>query len=330
MKINIFFRSLTGLIFCFAFAGFTFSSAKAENRIAQTYYAPNMAIAYDTFIDAVNAKLPQLNIQKFYGNQIVSSKNLLDSVENGMVYIGHIVPHMYSKIKAGNIIAAMPFVTNDAKDAAALFYEEKFIDFAEQEFNKYDLKLVGITWASPYHLLTKKKINSLAELEGLKIRAIGTTANVLSQFGAVCLSTAPEDLYMALEDGTLDGVVLGSAYEYKQADLYETAKWYNLTPLADPIVDYLVMSKNNWELLSDNEQKIILEEARKVQNLWYEQVSEMELTLRNTLFKDTCYSFSDEDVKKLQYAVQEYLSEVMANDSSLEQGINILMKHAQK
>lgn len=330
MKINIFFRSLTGLIFCFALAGFTFSSAKAENRIAQTYYAPNMAIAYDTFIDAVNAKLPQLNIQKFYGNQIVSSKNLLDSVENGMVYIGHIVPHMYSKIKAGNIIAAMPFVTNDAKDAAALFYEEKFIDFAEQEFNKYDLKLVGIIWASPYHLLTKKKINSLAELEGLKIRAIGTTANVLSQFGAVCLSTAPEDLYMALEDGTLDGVVLGSAYEYKQADLYETAKWYNLTPLADPIVDYLVMSKNNWDLLSDNEQKIILEEAQKVQNLWYEQVSEMELTLRNTLFKDTCYSFSDEDVKKLQYAVQEYLSEVTANDLSLEQGINILMKHAQK
>lgn len=330
MKKNIFLRSLTGLIFCFALAVFNFSSAKAENRIAQTYYAPNMAIAYDTFIDAVNTKIPQLNIQKFYGNQIVSSKNLLDSVESDMVYIGHIVPHMYSKIKAGNIIAAMPFVTKDAKDAAALFYGEKFIDFVEQEFDKYGLKCIGITWASPYHLLTKKKINSLADLDGLKIRAIGTTANVLSQFGAVCLSTAPEDLYMALEDGTLDGVVLGSAYEYKQADLHETAKWYNLTPLADPVVDYLVMSKKNWDLLSENEQKIMIEEAQKVQNIWYEQVSEMEQILRDTLFKDTCYSFGDEDVKKLQYAVHGYLSELMANDLSLEQGINILMKHVQK
>lgn len=328
MKKNIFLRSLAGLIFCLALGNL--SPAKAENRIAQTYYAPNMAIAYDTFIDAVNKKIPQMNIQKFYGNQIVSSKNLLDSVENGMVYIGHIVPHMYSKIKSANIITAMPFITKDAKDAAALFYEEKFIDFVEQEFDKYGLKLIGITWASPYHLLTKKKINSLEDLAGLKIRAIGTTANVLSQFGAVCLTTAPEDLYMALEDGTLDGVVLGSAYEYKQADLHETAKWYNLTPLADPIVDYLVMSKKNWELLSQDEQKIILEEARNVQNLWYEQVSEMELTLRDTLFKDTCYSFSDEDVKKLQYAVQGYLSEVMANDLSLEQGMNILKNHVQK
>ena len=74
----------------------------------------------------------------------------------------------------------------------------------------------------------------------------------------------------------------------------------------------------------------MIEEAQKVQNIWYEQVSEMEQILRDTLFKDTCYSFGDEDVKKLQYAVHGYLSELMANDLSLEQGINILMKHVQK
>lgn len=330
MKKNILARSLAALIFCLAVGNFALSPAKAENRIAQTYYAPNMAIAYDTFIDAVNEKIPHLNIQKFHGNEIVSSKNLLDSIENGMVYIGHIVPHMYGKIKAGNIITAMPFITKNAEDAAALFYEEKFLSFIEKEFENYGLKVIGITWASPYHLLTKKKINSLEELAGLKIRAIGTTANILSEFGAVCLTTAPEDLYMALEDGTLDGVVLGSAYEYKQAGLHETAKWYNLTPLADPIVDYFVMSKKNWDLLAENEQIIITEEAQKVQNLWYSQVSEMELPLRDTLFKDTCYSFREDDVKKLQYAVQGYLNEVLANDLSLEQGINILKKHVQK
>lgn len=306
------------------------AEAAPKNHVAQTYYAPNMAIAYDTFIDSINRRLPDLNISKFYGSQIVSSANLLDGIKSGLIYIGHIVPHMYGEIECGNIITTMPFITQNAAEANDLFFKERYFRFIESEMSKYGLKVLGITWGSPYHLLTKKKINSLQELSGLKIRAIGAAAKILAKFGAVCLNTPPEELYLALQDGTLDGVILGSAYEYKQAGLHETARWYNTTAIADPIVDYFVMSQKAWEQLSEKEQKIILEEAQKVQNLWYDDVMKTEQQLRQTIFKDTTYAFDKDDEKKLQYASQAYLNEELAQNPKFENGVGILIKFAEK
>lgn len=300
--------------------------ASAKDRYsAQTYYQSNMAIVYDAYIDAFNKKFPEKQIKKFYGNELVSFDNMLDAVKSGVLTIGQIVPHIYSKISAGEILTTMPYIAKDSYEGDELLTKYGYDKFAEKIFAESDIKLLGITWGSTYHLVTKKPLKSIDDLKGMKIRALGLSAKIFKKLGVTCVNMPPESLYMALSDNSIDGAVLGSAFEYKQLNLHEVAPWYNTAPVA-PLADYLVTSMESWNKFSPEEQQFLLEEAKKVKWLWYKKVEKEEQALRDSIYKGTTYSFSDKDVEKLRMVSRIVLEEEMVNNDNLAEGIEILKK----
>lgn len=328
------FKKIAALVFlgaaCFA-ADADFLYAEPLEMRAQTYYSSNMALTLDTFAKNVNEKSGgKLHISVYYCDQLVSTPNMLKGIKNGMIPIGNIIAHMYPEIKAGRILSAAPFATSSVEEAIELFDKGGLEAFAERQFEKQGLVYLSSAWAAPYHLLSKKPVNSLDDLRKMRVRALGMTAEMLKILGVTCVDIPPESLYIALRDDIIDVVVYGAANDYIQFNLNEVAKWYNTTPLVIPVVDCLVISKDVWDTLSPDLQKLLKQEAKAVSRLWYDETTKNEEEFCKTVFKDTLCEFPAEDVEKLRQAAYAVWEAEMLKDEESKEAVMLIKKFLNK
>ena len=76
-----------------------------------------------------------------------------------------------------------------------------------------------------YEFMGNKKITSVADMKGVKMRIAGLNAKALQKFGAVpTMVTAPEG-YQALERGTIDSFGFPYSYSFGAYKLYEVSKY---------------------------------------------------------------------------------------------------------
>ena len=190
----------------------------------QTYYSPTTAMGAKYFAEQVN-KLTggRVEIQVFTGGELVGSANILKAVRNGMIDIGHGMGHHFGLLESG-----LPMSWMSAVEADVLYERRGLKKLFGDDYAKLGVVYLGPTWAAPYHTLSKQPIRSLDEMRKMKIRAVGATAKMLSAVGVNVVNLPPEDIYMALTTGQIDGVVYGSAAEYKETKFYETLKQYLL------------------------------------------------------------------------------------------------------
>ena len=302
-------------------------ASESKKIKAQTYYPASMALGIESFAKEVNQELlGKIELEVFVGNSLLSSATLMDGIRKNIMPVGQIITHMYPQIKAGKLLAGIPLVTDNAKEADLLFDKYGLFEFTEKELAKFGLVYLGPTWSAPYHFVSKRPIRSLEDLKGMRIRAIGATADMLNKLGITTISIPPESLYMALQNGEIDGAIFGSAYDYQQSGLFEVAPWYNTTALVQPVYDSLVVSKKTWDSLSSDEQTVLRDAAKNARWTWYNKVMEQEDLLINSIFKGKTTAFGEADMVQLNYAAQAVLNDEAIKSSELAEGVAILQK----
>lgn len=85
--------------------------------------------------------------------------------------------------------------------------------------------------AYPTELVVSKKINSVEDFRGLKLRSSGTMLDYLSAAGASASYIAGSELYQALSSGVVDGAHWGAAQGAKSMSLWEVCKHHYRPPL---------------------------------------------------------------------------------------------------
>ena len=122
-----------------------------------------------------------------------------------------------------------------------------------------DVKVLEINGCIQAFLWTRKPVHSLADLKGMKIRAPGgLQTQYIKALGAEPVFMPLGDVYLALETGTIDGLVtcdpLILAFE-----LYEVAK-YCVVATFGCVSEGVVMNLKSWEKTPDD-LKVIIEEV---------------------------------------------------------------------
>jgi TRAP-type C4-dicarboxylate transport system substrate-binding protein len=143
---------------------------------------------------------------------------------------------------------------------------EFYKKFKPKEFD--DVKVLFLHTSPPHLLFTKKPVNSLEDLKGLKIR---TNSPVAKALGAVQVGMPMSDAYDALSKGVVQGII----------GPYEPMKGFRLAEVVDHSIEYgsafvggayVVMNKGKWNGLSADIQKIIeeinVEYIEKLGRLW--------------------------------------------------------------
>ena len=195
-----------------------------------------------------------------YAGALYNFKNTLEGIEDGLGDVGWVGTLWEpNKLPLQNVTFYTPFVTDSTKIAAEIQNEmHENIPEMKEAFLKYNQIYLGPQTIDDYLLITKKPINTLADLKGLKMFAPGASAQWLKGTGAVPVNGGLPIYYNGIKTGVTDGAILpgSSIIPFK---LHEIAPFITQVGLGGGITGALTMNKTTYDKLPPDLQKMFHE-----------------------------------------------------------------------
>ncbi|MCA8879100.1 MAG: TRAP transporter substrate-binding protein [Rhodobacteraceae bacterium] len=166
-------------------------------------------------------------IQVYASGEIVPGLQAADAVTSGTVEMCHTAASYYVGKNATYALAAStPFGLN-ARSMHAWAYYGGGLDLLNEFFAGEGLYYVpcGNTGAQMGGWF-RKEINSVADMNGLKMRIAGLAGKVMEKLGVVPQQIAGGDIYPSLERGAIDAAEFIGPYDDEKLGFYKVAPYY--------------------------------------------------------------------------------------------------------
>jgi TRAP-type C4-dicarboxylate transport system substrate-binding protein len=117
---------------------------------------------------------------------------------------------------------------------------------------RWNIKYFGPTFLPAFEFMGNKRITSVDDMKGVKMRIAGLNAKALQAFGAVpTMVTAPEG-YQALERGLVDSFGFPYSYTFGAYKLYEVSKYVTEGMAMSGFLCFQGVSLSAWDKLPEN------------------------------------------------------------------------------
>ena len=139
-------------------------------------------------------------------------------------------------------------------------------EIAENEARaKINAKILGMPSGGPGLICNRKRpIHTLEDYKGLKLRVAGSAQAVLFRaLGVVPVNLSAQEVYMALQRGTVDGASSNIGRYYK-SKWYEVAPYLTVDNTIPDINSWFVINLNFWNQLSRADQQILIQATRDI------------------------------------------------------------------
>ena len=198
----------------------------------------------------------QVKITMFPGGTLSSAPQTYEAVVSGVADIGMSV-FAYTRGRFPLLEGLdLPLGYPDGSTATKIANE------MVEEYNPEELSDVHVMYLhahGPGILASKQKVESVSDVQGMKIRATGLSAKIVNALGGTPVSMSQGDTYEALQKGVVDATFCP----------IETLKGWNQGEVIDYIIDtkaigyttamFVVMNKDKWNSLPQNLQEAITE-----------------------------------------------------------------------
>jgi TRAP-type C4-dicarboxylate transport system substrate-binding protein len=98
-------------------------------------------------------------------------------------------------------------------------------DIAAEIGNRWNMRFFGPSFLPAYEFMGNKRIETVADMKGVKMRISGLNAKALMVFGAVPTMVQAPEGYTALDRGTIDSFGFPYSYAFGSYKLYEVSKY---------------------------------------------------------------------------------------------------------
>ncbi len=190
-------------------------------------------------------------LQVFAAGELVPPLSVLDSVSSNAVEVGHTaLYYFFGKDPALAFGTHIPFGLNSRQQNAWLSREgtAKEIDRILAKYNL--VGFVGGNTGAQMGGFYRKEINSVEDLQGLKIRISGLGGRILSNMGAIVQQVAAGDIYPSLEKGTLDAAEFNAPHDDQKMGLHKVAPYYYFPGFWDGSnVQHFIVNADEWAKL---------------------------------------------------------------------------------
>lgn len=162
-------------------------------------------------------------------------------------------------------VMELPFLTPRGLNETAQLYDAVLAHplIVKEMAERWNLRYFGPTFLPAYEFMGNKRIASVNDMKGVKMRIAGLQAKALQAFGAVpTMVTAPEG-YQALERGTIDSFGLPYTYTFGAYKLYEVSKFVTEGMAMNGLLCFEGVSLTAWDKLP-NDLKAKLPQAQKL------------------------------------------------------------------
>lgn len=261
----------------------------------------------------------RLMIKVYAGNELVPPLGVFDAVSQGTVELGHGAAYYWAgKIPAAQFFTAVPFGLN-AQGMNAWLYGGEGLTLWRDLYAKYNLVPfpmgnTGVQMGGWFN----KKIETVNDLKGLRMRIPGLGGKVLAKAGGTPVLLPGGEIYTALERGTIDATEWVGPYHDERLGLYRAAKFYYYPGWQEPgPVLELIANKTAWNGLPADLQKVI-ETATAAANIWmlsqFEAKNLAALRILKEQHKVEVLPFPDDVMRNLRRFTKEVLEEESAHD----------------
>jgi TRAP-type transport system periplasmic protein len=148
------------------------------------------------------------HVNVFVGNTLVNMRDTLDRVENGVADIAFCILGPVSSQFPQTLVATLPGVARDAHEAGLALQRLYDKGIIADEWKKVKPLAFGLYPGLTFH--TVPMVKTLADLKGLKLSVQSRIAGqTLEALGGTPISLPINELYQALQRGTINGSVIG-------------------------------------------------------------------------------------------------------------------------
>jgi TRAP-type C4-dicarboxylate transport system substrate-binding protein len=148
-----------------------------------------------------------ITFKVFLGGSLVPARSTMQGVRDGLAHVAyHAGTYTPSELPLNNIVADLALVTSDIYVSMAASTEQVFVNpKLLGEYRRNGLIYGGGYSTSPYLLLCNKKIESLADIKGKRLRMPGSLWDRWAvSVGAISVNVPSSEIFTGLERGTLD------------------------------------------------------------------------------------------------------------------------------
>lgn len=288
------------LVVCIALMFMAAGTAAAQKVLkVQLVYPENSSVAANAafFADKVD-KLTNgdVKIKIFYPGQLVKAKEGLTAMQRGMIdgYIGSmlyfagVIPEVNGEW--------LPFSWKNVSEAMDIYYNYGYLELMREATAKQECYYLAPISVAKMGLLTKFPINSMEDIQGKKIRAVGMEGKIVKALGGSSVALSGSEQYTALQRGTAEGTDY-PWYTLRDYKFCEVVSYVSSPPLHSPGIVEIVFGNKTWTTLSP-EAKAAIEQAGYLTSLHSANLSE-----RNDMeIMDFC---KEKDLKIIQMPDQE-------------------------
>lgn len=216
----------------------------------------------------------EVDIEVLAGGAIGSSLKVTEAVSKGLVEAGH----NWSGYDWGIDTTSVLFSGYAGSPSAEVMQHWLSFGGGTELLREWRMEEFGVV-ALPcgmapaeVGMISTKRIQTLADFEGVKMRTSGAWADIGAGLGLSTVSMAGSEIYPALERGVIDALEWGTLSSNERQGFHDIAK-YNIFPaLHQPsVVVECLFNKDVWERLGERNQKLIEFAAALELRVSYEQ-----------------------------------------------------------
>lgn len=202
----------------------------------------------------------RLTIRVYGANELVGGLEVFDAVSQGVAEIGHTASYYWQgKVPGAPFFSSIPFGMTAVEMNAWLKYGGGN-ELWREIYAPFDLIPVrGGNSGTQMFGWFNKEINSVDDLQGLKMRIPGLGGEVLSRAGATPVTMQASEVFTALQTGALDATEFVSAYNDLAAGYHTVAQYYYYPGWHEPgSALETLFNKTAFEALPEDLQAILL------------------------------------------------------------------------
>ena len=165
-----------------------------------------------------------------------------------------------------------PMATRHALDVPVLFKQYGLAEIWDQAYADVGVKWLSAAGQDPCNFNTTKEINTLADLDGLRLYTFPTAGVFLSQFGVVPVNIPYEDAEVAVQTGELDGMAWSGITEDYTVGWADVTDYFLTNNISGAWIGSIFVNEQRWADLPDHLKAIVMsavEAGAFYRNQWY-------------------------------------------------------------
>ena len=261
----------------------------------------------------------RIQVRVYGARELVPAFEIFDAVSRGTAEMGHGAAYYWKgKSEAAQFFAAVPFGLT-AQEMNAWLYHGGGMELWQEVYEPFGLVPTaagntGVQMGGWFN----KRIDSLADLKGLKMRIPGLGGEVLRRLGGTPVSLPGGEIFTSLKSGAIDATEWVGPYNDLAFGLHKAARHYYYPGWHEPGTTLeCFINRKAFDALPRDLQSVVINASRVANQDMLAEYTALNNSALDTLINKhhvDLRPFPDEVLEKLRDISDEVVAEIAARD----------------